>query len=88
MLKGYRTIIFNVLMTALMILSTTGVIGSEDVPGSGEINAFLDSLDVVIAGVWGIGNLIFRKITNTAIGESEPEKVLVPVDTVDPAVFE
>ena len=69
MLKGYRTIIFNVIMTALMILKMWQP--ETEIPGGEEISTGLDMVDAAIAFVWGIGNLIFRAITDTSIGESK-----------------
>lgn len=68
MLKGYRTIIFNLVMPGLMILSTTGVIGAGESPTADEVNVFLDNLDGVLTAVWGIGNLVLRKVTTGPVG--------------------
>ena len=67
MLKGYRTIIFNVVMTALMVLKMWKP--DIEIPGAEEISGGLDMLDAGLAFVWGLGNLFFRVITNTAVGQ-------------------
>ena len=65
MLKGYRTIIFNILMPVLMAVSLwTG----EDVGGEGELNLMLDAVEEALVAVWAIGNMVLRAITNTRIG--------------------
>lgn len=68
MFKGYRTVIFNVIMTGAMILSTTGVIGADVEVDADSVNVFLDNLEGVLTVVWGVGNLFLRKITTGPIG--------------------
>lgn len=72
MLKGYRTMIFNVTMSLAMILSATGVIAPEQVPGQEAVNTFLDNLSVVLGGVTVVINMILRAVTNTPLGRKEP----------------
>jgi hypothetical protein len=69
MLKGYRTIIFNVIMTGVMILKMWQP--EAEVPGAEEIGGALDAIDAALVAAWGVGNMIFRAITNTAIGKPE-----------------
>ena len=68
MLKGYRTIIFNVVMTALMVLKMWKP--EIEIPGGEEISAGLDMVDAAMAFIWGLGNLFFRAITDTPVGKS------------------
>lgn len=65
-MKGYRTILFNLLMSVMMLGATWGIDTGLD---EGSVNAFLDALDVVITFVWGIGNLWLRAITDTPVGQ-------------------
>lgn len=61
-LKGYRTIIVNVLATGAAIAAVNGI----DIPP--------DQLDNVATGIvsaMGIVNLFLRKITTTPVGRSE-----------------
>ena len=67
MLKGYRTIIFNCIMTALMLIRMWRP--DLEVPGDVDINAGLDLVDGAVVFLWGLGNLFFRLITNTTIGK-------------------
>ena len=67
MLKGYRTIIFNLVMTALMIIKMLQP--DVEIPGGEEVSAGLDVLDQAMVFVWGLGNLFFRVITNTSVGK-------------------
>ena len=78
-LKGYRTIAFNVVMGVTMILTATGVIAPEEVPGEDVLNAFLDNLEVVIGGVTTVVNVFLRTITDTPVGKKEP---VAPKETV------
>lgn len=69
MLKGYRTIIFNVVMTALMVLKMWKP--EVEIPGEAEVGAGIDVIEAAIAFIWGIGNLFFRAITNTSVFNKE-----------------
>lgn len=64
-LKGYRTIVFNLIMTIVMVLAMWSP--GESWPTQPEVNAFLDSLEIVLTFVWGLGNIVLRAITNTPI---------------------
>lgn len=71
MLKGYRTIIFNLIMPGLMILSTMGILGPGETPDAETVNQFLDNLDEMLMAAWAIGNLILRKITTGPVGTTQ-----------------
>lgn len=71
MFKGWRTIIFNVIMLGFMIASQTGMIGADQVPTGEAVSGWLDNLDLVLSGIWGVGNLGLRMITDTSVGKSE-----------------
>lgn len=64
-MKGYRTLIFNFLMGAVILLSQT--LGF-DAPEESQVNQFLDALDVIMSVVTVIGNIFFRFISDTSIG--------------------
>jgi hypothetical protein len=64
-LKGYRTVLFNLLMTVIMVLSLWKP--GEAWPGAEAINSFLDSFEVAFAFLWGLGNMILRAVTDTPI---------------------
>lgn len=70
-LKGYRTVLFNLIMTAAMVASMQGWIGAEQQPGADSVNLFLDNLEGVIAAVMGVGNIVLRFVTTTPIGQKE-----------------
>lgn len=70
MFKGYRTIVFNAIMLVLMLAAQQGWIGADDSPTGEEVNAWLDSLDAVLTGAWGVGNIALRFVTNTSVGKS------------------
>jgi hypothetical protein len=68
-MKGYRTIIFNVIMAglaALRILSPESIL-----PSDVDVNAALTAVDEAIAAVLVIGNLILRAFTDSKIGKKE-----------------
>lgn len=68
MVKGYRTIIFNVLMavifTANQFMGDTGI--TEE-----QINIAADGLNTLIGIVTIIGNVILRTVTTTPVGKKE-----------------
>lgn len=68
-MKGYRTIIFNVIMTALMVLSVFNP--EAETPSEAEVGNAIDAVEGAIAAVWGVGNVILRAITTTKIGSKE-----------------
>jgi hypothetical protein len=65
MLKGYRTIIFNVIMSAFMLISLWSP--STELPSGEEVKGALEQLDLALAFFWGLGNIILRAITDTPI---------------------
>lgn len=69
MLKGYRTIIFNAIMLAVMVATQAGIFTPEQAPDQAAVNLFLDNLDGVLTFVWGVGNVALRLVTNTAVGQ-------------------
>lgn len=69
MLKGYRTIIFNVAMSAIMVIRLWNP--EAEVPDAASVDAAIGHVDAAIAAVWGLGNMLLRAITNTAMGKKE-----------------
>lgn len=69
-LKGYRTIVFNVIMLGFMIATQQGWIGSEDAPTGEQVSGWLDHLDAVLTGLWAVGNIALRFATNTPVGKA------------------
>jgi hypothetical protein len=68
-MKGYRTIIFNAIMTALMILK---VVNPEaELPTEGDVAGAVDATEAAIVSIWGVGNVILRAVTTTKIGSKE-----------------
>lgn len=58
MLKGYRTIIVNVLAIVYVVLASSGV----DIPAPEQ--------ETISAGIIAIANVVMRFITDTKVGES------------------
>ena len=69
MLKGYRTIIFNVIMTLFMFINLWSP--STELPSGEDVKSAIENLDLAIAFFWGLGNVILRAITDTAIFKKE-----------------
>lgn len=69
MLKGYRTVIFNVTMTVIMALSVWQP--DAQVPTAADVNTALQYLEEAVALFWGVGNLALRAVTNTSIFNKE-----------------
>jgi hypothetical protein len=70
-LKGYRTVIFNVIMAGLLVLR--GIFPDAELPDETAINTMLDGLLGSVEVITIIGNLILRAFTTTPIGQKVPE---------------
>lgn len=70
-IKGWRTIIFNVLMTPLSLMSLWGVdagVGAGDVEGLlNQFMSLLDGAEAFFITLQGLGNMVLRAITSTPI---------------------
>ena len=62
-MKGYRTVVFNLVMGVVMLVNQ--VYGTEI--GEAQVGATIDALDAGLTGLWAIGNVVLRAVTNTAI---------------------
>lgn len=71
MLKGYKTIIFNVVMGLVMILRALSP--ESELPDAENVEDTIDSLDAALTAVWGVGNIILRAITDSPIFKQEPK---------------
>ena len=71
MLKGWRTIAFNGVMTLIMILSLWSPEEAGNFPGVEQINEALNEAEKLVATIWGMGNVVLRAITNTPLGKKE-----------------
>jgi hypothetical protein len=72
MLKGYRTIVFNLIMmviAALAMLLTPEQ--AAQLPDATAVNVALDHLDALLVFALGVGNLVLRRFTTTPIGKPE-----------------
>lgn len=64
-LKGYRTIIFTVVMAGVMLVRALNP-GAE-LPDEATIKQTIDAVNVALVSVWGVGSLILRAITTSSI---------------------
>ena len=71
MLKGYKTIAFNVIMSLVTVIALFNQ-GAE-LPDAETVRGGLDAVDTAIAAVWGIGNIILRAVTDTPVFKKEPK---------------
>lgn len=70
-MKGWRTIIFNIVMAAVAILNQFGAFGADTpIPTAEAVNQSLDLVEVLFTAFWGLGNVGLRTITTTAVGRS------------------
>lgn len=65
-LKGYRTVIFNVIVGLLMVWRA--VAPGDEVPTEGMINTLIDSLFNALDAFLVVGNIVLRKLTDTPLG--------------------
>ncbi len=69
--KGWKTITFNIIMTATMILSLWSPEEASNIPGADAVNEVLNEAEKLIATIWGMGNVVLRAVTTTPLGKSE-----------------
>lgn len=68
MLKGYRTIAFNLVMGILMVYQVrTG----QPVPSAEAVQTGIDDVGTGLAVLWVAGSAVLRAITNTRIGRKD-----------------
>jgi hypothetical protein len=65
MLEGKKTIIFNVVMGAIMMVRAMNP--DAELPGEEAVNTGIDSMNVALTAIWGVGNLILRAITSAPV---------------------
>ena len=66
-MKGYKTVIFNVVMTVVMAWRLWFPETASELPTGETVQVVIDNIDKALIAGWGIGNLILRTITNTPI---------------------
>ena len=69
-LKGYRTIVFNVIMAISMLMT---IFFGVDV--SGDATKLKEGIDMALQGlttIWGIGSIWLRIITDSPIFRGKP----------------
>lgn len=67
-MKGYKTVIFNSVMTLAMLAKVFNP--ESDVDPTVAADTASQGVDVVMAGgaaLWGIGNVLLRSVTNSPI---------------------
>ena len=65
MFAGYKTVIFNVVMGGIMLVRALSP--DAELPGEEAVSASIDAFEIGLTAVWGVGNLILRAITSSAI---------------------
>jgi hypothetical protein len=66
MVKGYKTVIFNVLIGLLMVWKA--VSPESELPTPELLNGLLDSLYASLEAILVVGNIVLRAVTNTSVG--------------------
>ena len=64
--KGYKTVIFNVLIGLVMVWKA--VSPESELPTPELLSGLLDSLYASLDSILVVGNIVLRAVTNTAIG--------------------
>lgn len=67
-LKGYRTVIVNVVVAVMGILVAFGVIPAAESVSPEVVGTNVDAFIGAIATIFGIVNVILRVFTNTPVG--------------------
>jgi hypothetical protein len=68
-MKGYKTIAFNLLMAVIAVLSALNP--EAELPSSEDVQSGVDAVSAAVAAVWGLGNILLRAITDTPIFKKE-----------------
>lgn len=64
--KGYKTVVFNVLIGLVMVWKA--VSPESELPTPELLNGLLDSLYASLDAILVVGNIVLRAVTNTAVG--------------------
>lgn len=70
MMKGFRTVIFNIVMVIVMVIKA--VYPESELPDEETVASTVDAVEVAIGMVWSTGNLILRAVTDSPIFKKEP----------------
>ena len=70
-MKGFKTIAFNVIMSAIMLTSMWNPESASDLPDAAQVGGLMEQAEVWITAVWGIGNMWLRAVTSTVIFKKE-----------------
>jgi hypothetical protein len=66
LVKGYKTVVFNVLIGLVMVWKA--VSPESELPTPEMLNGLLDTLYASLEAILIVGNIVLRAVTNTAIG--------------------
>lgn len=69
MLKGYRTVVFNIVIGGIMLVNQIWGSADQPIADPNVVTESIDKIDIGLTVIWTVGNIIFRAITNTAIGQ-------------------
>lgn len=65
MLKGFKTIAFNLVMTIVMAVR---VLSPEaELPDEAAVQATVNVVDAALTAIWGIVNILLRAVTDSPI---------------------
>ena len=70
-MKGYKTVIFNVIMSAVMLISMWNPEASSSLPDASQVSGLMEQAEAWITAVWAIGNVGLRAVTSTKIFHGE-----------------
>lgn len=66
-LKGYRTVIFNVIMGLLLIWRS--VAPADEIPTDSQVQTLVDTVFSALDAILVVGNILLRKVTDTPLGQ-------------------
>jgi hypothetical protein len=66
LVKGYKTVVFNVLIGLVMVWKA--VSPESELPTPEMLNGLLDTLYASLEAILVVGNIVLRAVTNTAVG--------------------
>lgn len=65
MFKGYKTVVFNIVMGAVMLVRALSP--DVELPSEDQVNSAFDAVEAGLTAIWTVGNLLLRAITDSPI---------------------
>ncbi len=64
MLKGYKTVLFNLIMGGVAWLA---ILSPQEAPSAADVSGTIDAVDTAVVALWTLGNWVIRAFTTAPI---------------------